>query len=75
MNGDDSIFITEEINDLYSYRQRSFGLTKREFFSAVAMHSQISGSVGKFRSDADNIVAENSVQFADALIKELEKKK
>jgi hypothetical protein len=46
------------------------GLTKREYFAAIAMQGLISNSLS---GRGPNGCAEDSVKFADALIKELNK--
>lgn len=57
---------------------RNYGLTKREYFAAMAMQGYLSGPVnhylnqGNMRSDGEKIVAEWAVSYADALLKELE---
>jgi len=66
-------FITEQIDDPFGYR----GLTKREYFAAMAMQGLLSGKwplniPGETVSERCAI---NAVSFADALIEELNKDK
>ena len=56
------------------------GLTKREYFAAMAMQGRLaaSTSVNGFYLDSDSdsrIIAKDAVAFADALLTELEKSK
>lgn len=50
------------------------GLTKRELIAAMAMQGLVS-SITMGRSDVMNFICETSVQYADALIAELERTK
>lgn len=54
---------------------QSAGLTKREYFAGLAMQAYLSGVLadGKSFSPSDEEVAQESVAYADALLKELEK--
>jgi hypothetical protein len=57
-------------------KKYSIGLTKREHFAAMAMQGILSN--GTFEGEGNRVhwldlIAENSVQIADALLKELEK--
>lgn len=49
----------------------SFGLTKREYFAAMAMSTLDLKSI--FLDDLEGVIAKSSVKIADALIKELNK--
>lgn len=48
------------------------GLTKRELFAAMAMQATLSRNPGEVRFTADS-VAVASIEYADALLAELEK--
>lgn len=57
------------------------GLSKREYFAAMAMQSMVAGQGAQMVADRDqrypnesfaDVVAMNSVEFADALLKQLE---
>jgi len=53
---------------------KSYGLTKRELYAAMILQGFVSRKGWKF-SDFDNAAsAQDAVQLADALIKELENK-
>ena len=54
------------------YKTYSKGLTKREYFAAMAMQGMMSCGVHNNGYDGREI-AKDAVEFADALIKELEK--
>lgn len=49
------------------------GLTKREYFAAMAMQGLTSGNEDINRSDFINYRTERAVQMADALIEQLNK--
>jgi len=53
------------------------GLTKREYFAAQAMQALLTGKIETIPEDEGKtwgkIISERSVEYADALIKELEK--
>ncbi len=49
------------------------GLTKREYFAAMAMQGEIASYSGLSTSAQPEIVASRAVAFADALIVELNK--
>ena len=57
------------IPDLNNHPSLWIGLTKREYFAAMAMQGYI--SCGKFNQVSDETLAMCSVQQADALIKAL----
>lgn len=50
------------------------GLTKREYFAGLAMQGMISSTDLNLSKQEANIIAWQSIQFADELLKELEKK-
>ena len=68
------------ISDITGHKE-SVGLTKREYFAAFAMQGLLSsGSVmgilsGNNGMAVPNLIAEYSVQYADALLAELDKPK
>jgi hypothetical protein len=64
-NGKQSAF-TGIVNEAYQ-----FGLTKREYFAGLAMQSLC--KMTEVYGDDPEVVAELSVDYADALLKELEK--
>jgi hypothetical protein len=55
------------------------GLTKREYFAAMAMQASIQFmnpmAIGKYRRRAINDVVRDSIDIADALLAELERTK
>jgi hypothetical protein len=75
-NGDQpafSISYSERTSETYPDKLSSWsqvGLTKREYFAAMAMQGLISDSTNVSRPD---IIAEFAVQYADELLKQLEK--
>lgn len=86
MNGDDLAF--PRLDESYKNRDGEFshssvgGLTKRELFAAMAMQTICAGPGARMVADRDGrynqtnwkeVVAMNSVEFADALIAELSK--
>ena len=62
----------EPINTIeYNNNYVSMGLTKREYFAAMALQ----GMLAKYGSDYQVQTAKEAVYFADALIEELNKNK
>lgn len=56
---------------------KEFGLTKREYFAAMAMQGQLAGldtyfKEGYTNADDPEVIAKNSVDYAEALLKALE---
>jgi hypothetical protein len=51
------------------------GLTKREYFAVMAMQAVIPQHITKGHLDDGRRTAEVAVQYADALLEELERKK
>lgn len=51
----------------------SYGLSKREYLAAMAMQGMLAAGDGDFNSNHTKRIAENAVNHADALIKELNK--
>jgi hypothetical protein len=60
-----------EISEIETY---PYGLTKREYFAGLAMQGWIACQSETFRGEADS-VARRAVEYADALLAELEKTK
>jgi len=58
----------EYVTDASFTSQKREGLTKREYFAALAMQSLISKSV------SNSLIAKEAVDCADALLEELSKK-
>lgn len=55
--------------------KRFHGLTKREYFAALAMQAIIPNYRTERSQDGDEAIADLSIRMADALIQELEKTK
>jgi hypothetical protein len=55
--------------------QTGTGLTKREYFAAMAMQGMISGRALSLSKDEAVMFGAQSIQFADALLAELDKSK
>lgn len=67
-----------QIRPLYENPSISMGLTKREWFAGMAMSAQIAGvlingAVNRTGKSAPDVITEDAILFADALIAELEK--
>jgi hypothetical protein len=69
-NADEPAFSVIEFDDLGLSKIAGVGLTKREYFAAMAMQGIISDSTGL----AFEEIAHDAVRFADALIAALERK-
>jgi hypothetical protein len=63
---------SEYIRKLNEGYHEPSGLTKREYFAAMAMQGMISASNLSLSKEEANLVACQSVQFADELLKQLE---
>lgn len=49
-----------------------FGLTKREYFAAMAMQGMISNAELCLSKEEADVIASQSIQFADSLLQKLE---
>lgn len=49
------------------------GLTKREYFAGLAMRGIISSTNLNLSKEEADVIASQSIQFADSLLKQLEK--
>lgn len=71
-NRDQPAFPTSEAN-AHTYET---GLTKREYFAAMAMQGIIATiTIGRGEPEFVSLIVESAVKHADALIEELEKPK
>jgi len=61
---DDPVVVTQNANNPL------YGLTKREYFAAIAMQGMVSQNMGL---NSERHIAHHSVEFADALIERLNK--
>ena len=68
-HGQESAF--PEVQELPQFNHHSYGLTKREYFAAIAMQGILSNAHSHSLSRKE--VAISSVEMADALIEELNK--
>jgi hypothetical protein len=69
----DTSFRANRFNDPKEYNRPMIGLTKREYFAALAMQSYAGGEYIGQRGMPHEMIAEWSVKMAEALLKELEK--
>lgn len=61
-------------NPVQNFITTSLGLTKRELFAALAMQSLLKNTELGFDNELE-VISQTSVQYADALISELNKEK
>lgn len=69
-NQNDNAFPYVSFNSEGQHNCIEYGLTKREYFAAMAMQALIHS-----HAHAENVCAENAVIYADALIKQLNESK
>ena len=69
--GDDSVNVVHTVRD--GEKIIDCGLTIREHFAAMAMQGLLAGGVVTYPTSHKESVAVFAVEFADALLKELEK--
>ena len=66
-------YVTQGLDNAYPYeRSEEEGLTKREYFASVALQGMLAYS-GEEAAGGPEIFARDAVEYADALIKQLNK--